>query len=91
MLQKHFEQNSHRHQGIQWENVVTKLQQQPLKLQSLQTMEETGSEPDVVGYDEVTNEYLLWLFGPRVPKDVTSWCYDAKALAEENTNPKTLR
>ena len=43
---KRFEQNSHRHQGIQWENVVTKLQQQPLKLQSLQAMEETGGEPD---------------------------------------------
>jgi len=70
LLQKRFDQNSHRHQDIQWENIVTKLEQQPLKLQSLQAMEDTGGEPDVVGYDEVTNEYLFMIVRPRVPKGV---------------------
>lgn len=82
LLQKRFEQNSHRHQGIQWENIVTKLEQQPLKLQSLQAMEDTGGEPDVVGYDEVTNEYLFYDCSTESPKGRRSWCYDAKALDE---------
>lgn len=82
LLQNRFEQNSHRHQGIQWENVVTKLEQQPLKLQSLQAMEETGGEPDVVAYDEATNEYLFYDCSVESPKGRRSWCYDAKALDE---------
>lgn len=85
LLKNRFEQNSPRHQGIQWEEVLVKLAQQPLKLQSLQAMEETGGEPDVVGYDAATSEYLFYDCSAESPKGRRSWCYDAKALAERKT------
>ena len=60
ILKARFEKNMHRHKDLKWEKVQAKLEANPEKLCSLNTMEETGGEPDVVDYDKKTDEYIFY-------------------------------
>lgn len=80
MLKHRFEKNLNRHENIKWEDVQRKLQLNPEKLWSLNEMERTGGEPDVVGYDKKTNEYLFFDCCAESPKGRRSLCYDRDAL-----------
>jgi Protein of unknown function (DUF4256) len=79
-LQARFEKNMMRHQGLEWGNVQAKLEVQPEKLWSLNEMERTGGEPDVVNYDEVKDEYTFYDCVAETPKGRRSVCYDLEAL-----------
>lgn len=79
-LKIRFEQYMNRHQGMVWANAEAKLKAQPQKLWSLNQMEETGGEPDVVGYDKKTDEYLFFDCSDETPKGRRSVCYDQEAL-----------
>ncbi|NOK57626.1 MAG: DUF4256 domain-containing protein [Chloroflexi bacterium AL-W] len=81
-LQARFEQNMHRHQGIEWANVQAKLEKQAEKLSSLNAMESTGGEPDVVGYDSRTGEYLFCDCSAESPTGRRSICYDGEGQQE---------
>ncbi len=80
ILNDRFEQNKTRHPGIEWEQVEARLNVQPAKLWSLQMMEETGGEPDVVGLDLLTGEVLFYDCSPEAPKGRVSVCYDREGL-----------
>lgn len=80
-LKTRFEKNIQRHKGIQWADVLAKLEASPEKLVTLQEMEVTEGEPDVVGYDKKTGEYLFYDCSPESPKGRRSLCYDGDALA----------
>jgi len=80
LLKERFNANMARHKGLQWEQVQQKLEEQPEKLASLREMEDTGGEPDVVGYDEKTNEFIFYDCSPESPKGRRSICYDHEAL-----------
>lgn len=69
-----------RHKGIEWNKVQAKLEAGPAKLWSIDEMERTGGEPDVIGHDKKTNEYLFCDCSPETPKDRRSICYDREAL-----------
>jgi len=75
-----FEKNMHRHKSIEWENVKVKLDSNPKKLWSLNQMDLTDGEPDVVGYDEIKNEYVFYDCSKETPKGRRSVCYDNEAL-----------
>lgn len=79
-LKERFTKNSNRHKGIEWDKVQAKLTANPAKLWSLNQMEETGGEPDVVGYDKKTGEYIFYDCAAESPKDRRSVCYDHEAL-----------
>jgi hypothetical protein len=79
-LKSRFEKNMNRHKGIEWAKVHAKLQANTEKLWSLNAMEETGGEPDVVGYDKKTGEYIFYDCSAESPKDRRSVCYDHEAL-----------
>ncbi len=79
-LKVRFEKNIDRHQGLEWANVQAKLEAHGEKLWSLNIMEETGGEPDVVGHDERTNEYIFYDCSIESPKGRRSLCYDIEAL-----------
>lgn len=79
-LKTRFEKNKNRHPGLEWANVQAKLEANGEKLWSLYAMEETGGEPDVVGQDEKTGEYLFYDCSPESPKGRRSVCYDREAL-----------
>jgi hypothetical protein len=79
-LKTRFEKNMNRHQGIEWAKVQARLEANPEKLWSLDDMEVTGGEPDVVGYDEKTDEYIFYDCSPESPKGRRSICYDHEAL-----------
>lgn len=79
-LKARFEKNAKRHKGIDWAEVEEKLQAHPAKLWSLYKMEETGGEPDVVGYDKKAGEYIFYDCSPESPKGRRSTCYDHEAL-----------
>lgn len=79
-LKDRFENNMNRHNGIEWSAVEAKLEKNPQKLWSLHEMERTGGEPDVVGYDQNTNEYIFYDCSPESPKGRTNLCYDREAL-----------
>nr|WP_210490202.1 DUF4256 domain-containing protein [Rufibacter aurantiacus] len=79
-LKGRFEQNRHRHQNIEWAAVQAKLVVNPEKLWSLYEMERTGGEPDVVGQDANTGEYLIYDCAAESPKGRRSVCYDREAL-----------
>ena len=76
VLKTRFEKNMHRHKGIEWEDVAAKLKVNPGKLWSLDAMEETGGEPDVVGQDKKTGEYFFYDCAAESPKGRRSVCYD---------------
>lgn len=80
ILKVRFENNMNRHKAIQWTAVETKLKADPDKLWSLNEMEITGGEPDIVGYDKKTDEYILYDCSAESPKGRRSICYDHEAL-----------
>lgn len=75
-LKARFEKNSARHEGMAWSKVQARLEEHPDKLRSLAEMEATGGEPDVVGHDRKTGEYLFFDCSPETPKGRVSVCYD---------------
>ncbi|MFN8356095.1 MAG: DUF4256 domain-containing protein [Spirosomataceae bacterium] len=80
ILQARFEKNRSRHQPIEWLKVQARLMANPTKLWSLDDMESTGGEPDVVGYDPQTDEYIFMDCSAESPKGRRSYCYDRAAL-----------
>ena len=76
VLQARFEKNMNRHQGLEWAKVQAKLEANPEKLWSLHEMESTGGEPDVVGHDKTTDEYIFYDCAAESPKGRRSVCYD---------------
>ncbi len=79
-LRERFEKNMHRHKGIAWADVQARLERNPEKLRSLDEMEITGGEPDVVGYDKKSGEYIFYDCSAESPKGRRSICYDHEAL-----------
>src|SRR6188768_3391705 len=79
-LKTRFEKNMNRHKGLEWPKLQTKLEANPEKLWSLNEMEITGGEPDVVGHDKKTGEYIFYDCSAESPKGRRSICYDREAL-----------
>jgi hypothetical protein len=79
-LKARFEKNMKRHKGLDWAKVEARLTANPEKMWSLDDMETTGGEPDVVGYDKKTGEYIFYDCSAESPKGRRSLCYDRKAL-----------
>jgi hypothetical protein len=79
-LKARFEKNKNRHKGIDWTDVQNRLEEKAEKLWSLSIMEETGGEPDVVGFDKKTGEYIFFDCSAETPKERRSVCYDNEAL-----------
>ncbi len=79
-LKARFEKNINRHKGLEWAKVQAKLEANTEKLWSLNEMERTGGEPDVVGHDKKTGEYIFFDCSPDSPKGRRSVCYDREAL-----------
>lgn len=89
VLKARFEKNMQRHEGIEWERVETRLLTNSKKLLSLSEMEKTGGEPDVVGYDKITEEYTFFDCSEESPKGRRNLCYDREALeARKEFKPK---
>lgn len=80
LLKARFEKNRKRHKGIEWSALQAKLEKHPEKLWSLNAMEASGGEPDVVGQDKKTNEYIFYDCSAESPKERRSLCYDRNAL-----------
>ena len=88
-LKTRFEKNMHRHKDLDWANVEAKLNANTEKLWSLNEMENTGGEPDVVDHDKKTGEYIFYDCSPESPKDRRSLCYDREALeSRKEAKPK---
>ena len=88
-LKARFEKNMNRHKGLEWTKVQAKLEANPQKLSSLNQMETTGGEPDVVGHDKKTGEYIFYDCSAESPKGRRSVCYDREALeARKENKPK---
>jgi hypothetical protein len=85
-LRTRFEKHLNRHQGLEWTNVEARLEANPTKLASLHEMERTGGEPDVIGHDKKTGEYIFYDCSAESPKDRRSLCYDRKALDSRKEN-----
>ncbi|MFN7992685.1 MAG: DUF4256 domain-containing protein [Bryobacteraceae bacterium] len=81
VLKARFEKNMHRHKGLEWAPVQAKLQAHAEKLRSLDEMERTGGEPDVIGHDPQTGESIFCDCSAESPKGRRSLCYDGEALA----------
>jgi hypothetical protein len=80
VLKARFEKNMKRHKGLEWARVQAKLEANADKLWSLNEMEKTGGEPDVVGQDQKTGEFIFFDCSPETPKGRTSVCYDREGL-----------
>lgn len=80
VLKTRFEKNLNRHAGFDWDKVKARLEAHAEKLWSLSEMERTGGEPDVIGHDKKTGEYIFCDCSPDSPKGRTSLCYDREAL-----------
>jgi len=88
-LKARFEKNMNRHSGLEWAEVQVKLDANLEKLWSLHEMERTGGEPDVVGHDKKTGEYIFYDCSAETPKDRRNVCYDREALeARKEFKPK---
>jgi len=85
-LKARFEKNMNRHKGLEWAKVQAKLEANAEKLWSLSEMERTGGEPDVVGHDKKTGEYIFYDCSAESPKGRRSVCYDGEALASRKEN-----
>jgi hypothetical protein len=85
-LKARFEKNMNRHIGLVWAQVQAKLEANPEKLWSLSEMERTGGEPDVVGHDKKTGEYIFYDCSEESPKARRSFCYDREALESRKEN-----
>jgi len=79
-LKIRFEKNKNRHATLEWSKIQAKLESNTDKLWSLYEMERTGGEPDVVGYDTKTSEYIFYDCSPESPKGRRSICYDREGL-----------
>ncbi len=79
ILKSRFEKNLSRHKGLDWAKLQAKLESKPDSLWSLNEMERSGGEPDVVGYDKKKNEYLFYDCSEESPKGRRSLCYDDAA------------
>ena len=89
-LKARFEKNMNRHKGLEWAKVQAKLEANPGKLWSLNEMERTGGEPDVVGQDKKTGAYVFYDCSEQTPNGRTSLCYDREALDSRKENkPKS--
>lgn len=86
LLKTRFGQNMHRHKGLEWTKVQTKLDANTEKVWSLNEMEKTGGEPDVIGYDTNTDEYIFCDCSAESPKYRRSLCYDTEALNTRKEN-----
>jgi hypothetical protein len=86
LLRARFEKAMNRHKGLRWADVITRLEANPGKLWSLNEMEVTGGEPDVVGYDRKTGEYIFYDCSAESPKGRRSLCYDDEALEARKEN-----
>jgi hypothetical protein len=82
ILQVRFEKNVNRHKGLQWPKIRARLEAHPERLSSLNVMESTGGEPDVVGYDKKTSEYIFYDCSAESPQGRRSICYDGAGQAE---------
>lgn len=90
ILENHFEQHMHRHKELAWTSVLEKLEGDDEKLWSLNEMESTGGEPDVIGFDREENKYLFCDCSAESPKGRRSVCYDREALeARKKYKPET--
>jgi hypothetical protein len=88
-LKDRFEKNMNRHKGLKWTDVQSKLEANTKKLKSLGEMENTGGEPDVVGYDKKTGEFIFYDCSAESPRGRRSLCYDRVALeARKEHKPK---
>ena len=85
-LKARFEKNMKRHKGVDWDKVQAKLEAGSEKLWSLNEMERTGGEPDVVDYDNKTGEYIFYDCSAESPKERRSLCYDREALESRKEN-----
>ena len=79
-LKSRFEKNMNRHKGLEWAKIEAKLKANSEKLWSLSEMERTGGEPDVIGFDKTTGEYIFFDCSAESPKERRSLCYDRAAL-----------
>jgi hypothetical protein len=79
-LKGRLENNMNRHKGLEWAKVQARLENNTEKLWSLNEMERTGGEPDIVGHDKKTGEYIFYDCSAESPKDRRSLCYDREAL-----------
>lgn len=85
-LQERFEANPQRHPKCRWDAVLAKLEASPAALQALWNMESTGGEPDVIGFDSASGQFLFCDCSPESPSGRRSLCYDAQALASRKEN-----
>lgn len=85
-LQARFEKNMGRHKGLAWESVLARLEANPGKLESLQAMEDSGGEPDVIGQDKKTGEITFCDCSAESPSGRRSVCYDREALESRKEN-----
>ena len=81
-LQARFEKNMNRHKGLDWQKIQAKLEDHSEKLSALHAMESTGGEPDVVGYDKKTDEYIFYDCSAESPQGRRSICYDRQGQQE---------
>jgi len=89
-LKARFEKNLNRHKGLDWAKVQAKLEANPEKLWSLHELESTGGEPDVVGQDKKSGEYIFFDCSAETPKGRVSVCYDREGwLSRKEARPKT--
>ena len=89
LLKARFDKNINRHRDLQWSDIHIKLAAHPEKMWSLLEMEKTGGEPDVVGYDKTSDEFIFYDCSPESPKGRRSICYDQEALyARKAHKPK---
>lgn len=79
-LKDRFDKNMSRHNGLEWAKALAKLEADPQKFWSLNEMERTGGEPDVIGHEKKTGEYIFYDCSAESPKGRRSLCYDRKAL-----------
>jgi hypothetical protein len=86
ILQTRFEKNTHRHAGLVWSEIRARLEANPRKLWTLNEMERTAGEPDVVGLDESTGAYIFYDCSAESPKERRSLCYDNEALESRKEN-----
>ena len=86
VLKTRFEKNMERHEGLKWADVQSKLEGSGDKLWSLSEMERTGGEPDVVGFDKKTSEFIFYDCSAESPKGRRSLCYDREALEKRKEN-----
>ncbi len=86
VLKARFEKNMDRHKGMLWSSVQARLESNAKKLWSLDFMEETGGEPDVIGIDKKTGEFIFCDCSPETPKERRSVCYDQEALDSRKEN-----